>query len=116
MVPRENKNNASAKFGGTNKEYYGIFRSGLLYVYSPIKSLIKTYYNPYFLSCTLNIPRSAANTSYITTSLAGRKSKKLSSNLEIALQTYPETNFLSSSSVEGDFVCPKSALMGEDVD
>ena len=30
MVLRENKNNAHAKFGGTNKEYYGIFRSGLL--------------------------------------------------------------------------------------
>ena len=30
MVPRENKNNAYAKFGGTNKEYYGVFRSGLL--------------------------------------------------------------------------------------
>ena len=29
MVARENKNNAYAKFGGTNKEYYGIFRSGL---------------------------------------------------------------------------------------
>ena len=29
MVPRENKNNAYAKFGGTNKEYYGIFRNGL---------------------------------------------------------------------------------------
>ena len=29
MVLRENKNNAYAKFGGTNKEYYGIFRSGL---------------------------------------------------------------------------------------
>lgn len=29
MVPRENKNNAYAKFGGTNKEYYGIFRTGL---------------------------------------------------------------------------------------
>ena len=31
MVPRENKNNAYAKFGGTNKEYYGIFRNGQLY-------------------------------------------------------------------------------------
>ena len=30
MVPRENKNNAHAKFGGSNKDYYGIFRSGLL--------------------------------------------------------------------------------------
>ena len=30
MVPRENKNNAYSKFGGTSKEYYGIFRSGLL--------------------------------------------------------------------------------------
>ena len=30
MVSRENKNNGYAKFGGTNKEYYGIFRSGLL--------------------------------------------------------------------------------------
>ena len=31
MAPRENKNNAYAKFGGTNKEYYGIFRTGLLH-------------------------------------------------------------------------------------
>ena len=31
MVPRENKNKAYAKFGGTNKEYYGIFRSGQLH-------------------------------------------------------------------------------------
>ena len=30
MVPKENENNAYAKFVGTNKEYYGIFRSGLL--------------------------------------------------------------------------------------
>ena len=30
MVPRENKNNAYAKVGGTIKEYYGIFRSGQL--------------------------------------------------------------------------------------
>ena len=29
MVPRENKNNAYVKFGGTNEEYYGIFRNGL---------------------------------------------------------------------------------------
>ena len=29
MAPRENKNNAYAKFGGTNKECYGIF----LYTY-----------------------------------------------------------------------------------
>ena len=28
MVPRENKNNAYAKFEGTKKEYCGIFRSG----------------------------------------------------------------------------------------
>ena len=28
-VLRENKNNAYATFGGTNKEYYDIFRSGL---------------------------------------------------------------------------------------
>ena len=32
MVPRENKNNAFAKFGGTNKEYNGIFRTGLLLI------------------------------------------------------------------------------------
>ena len=30
MVPRGNKNNAYAKFGGTNREYYGIFRTVLL--------------------------------------------------------------------------------------
>ena len=29
MVPRENKNNAYAKFEGTNKEYCGIFRCDL---------------------------------------------------------------------------------------
>ena len=29
MVPRENKNNAYAKCGRINKEYYGIFQSGL---------------------------------------------------------------------------------------
>ena len=29
MAPRENKNNAYAKFWRTNKEYYGIFESGL---------------------------------------------------------------------------------------
>ena len=28
--PRETENNAYLKFGGTNREYYGIFRSGLL--------------------------------------------------------------------------------------
>ena len=30
MIPRENKNNAYAKFWGKNKEYFGIFRTGLL--------------------------------------------------------------------------------------
>ena len=29
MVPRENKNYAYAKFGGTNKEFYGIFESAI---------------------------------------------------------------------------------------
>ena len=29
MVPRENENNAYAKFWRTNKEYHGIFDSGL---------------------------------------------------------------------------------------
>ena len=33
-MPGENGNNVYAKFGGTNKEYYGIFESGLLHVYS----------------------------------------------------------------------------------
>ena len=31
MVPRENKNNAYAKFEGTNKDCYGIFRNGLFF-------------------------------------------------------------------------------------
>ena len=30
MVPRENENDAYAKFWRTSKEYYGIFESGLL--------------------------------------------------------------------------------------
>ena len=29
MLPRENKSNTCAKFWKTNKEYYGIFESGL---------------------------------------------------------------------------------------
>ena len=29
QVPRETENNAYAKFGGTGKDYYGIFQSGL---------------------------------------------------------------------------------------
>ena len=33
MVPRENKNNAYAKFGRTNKEYYDIYRNGPWFVY-----------------------------------------------------------------------------------
>ena len=33
MVPRENKNNAYPKFWRTNKEYYGIFESGLYCLY-----------------------------------------------------------------------------------
>ena len=41
MVPRENKNNADAKFGGTNKQYYGIFRNGLL----DVSNAIQGYYN-----------------------------------------------------------------------
>ena len=28
MIPRENKNNAYAKFGGKNEKYYGIIPSG----------------------------------------------------------------------------------------
>ena len=37
MVPREKKNNAYAKFWGTNKEYYGIFRTGLLMRWITVK-------------------------------------------------------------------------------
>ena len=32
MVPRESKSNTYAKFWKTNKEYYGIFESGLLWI------------------------------------------------------------------------------------
>ena len=34
MVPRENKNNVYAKFGGTNKEYYGTFRNSVYEVFT----------------------------------------------------------------------------------
>ena len=40
MLPRENRNNAYAKFGGTNKEYYGIFRSGLFVVEMYVKGKV----------------------------------------------------------------------------
>ena len=39
VVPRENKYNAYAKFGGTDKEYYGIFRSGLTITYTLVTYL-----------------------------------------------------------------------------
>ena len=39
MVPRENKSNAYAKFGGTNKEYYGIFRTGLYIVHLAVNQV-----------------------------------------------------------------------------
>ena len=37
MVQRENKSNAYAKFGGTNKEYYGTFQSGLFLLLNDTK-------------------------------------------------------------------------------
>ena len=32
MAPRENISNTTQNFGGTNKEYYGIFESGFLII------------------------------------------------------------------------------------
>ena len=40
MVPRENKNNADTKFGGTNKEYSGIFQNGLYLKHNHYKNII----------------------------------------------------------------------------
>jgi len=40
QVPRETGNNAYAKLRGTNKKYYGIFRSGLLRTAKPILDLV----------------------------------------------------------------------------
>ena len=55
MVPRENKTNAYAKFGGTNKEYYGIFRTGL---FKPsgvnVLRVLCLHYNVAFTSKFLN--------------------------------------------------------------
>ena len=45
MIPRENKNNAYAKFEGTKKEYYGIFRSGLLKKYGKIGVTVLVYHH-----------------------------------------------------------------------
>ena len=52
MVPRETKNNAFAKFGGTNQEYYGIFPSGLLKKVPKIFTVLSTsdYSCNYYLS------------------------------------------------------------------
>ena len=49
MVRRENKNNAYAKFGGTNKEYYGIFRTGLFK-----KLETKDKFKPQHIHCDKN--------------------------------------------------------------
>ena len=57
MVPRENKNNAYAKFGETKKEYYGIFRSGL---YNPSEILSPQVNKMFFkvFSCSFRYWRS----------------------------------------------------------
>ena len=54
MVRRENKNNAYAKFGGTNKEYYGIFRTGLFAAYASFPWKLNRYsYGVQFgINCT----------------------------------------------------------------
>ena len=44
MVPRENKSNAYEKLWGANKEYYGIFESGL---YSRKEILGRAEYTSY---------------------------------------------------------------------
>ena len=53
MVPKENENNAYAKFGGTNKEYYGVFRSGLLNLNRLILIILK-YSKSHYLSANHN--------------------------------------------------------------
>ena len=45
MVPRENKDNTYAKFGETNKEYYGIFRKGLFNFNFNLNSQKYQYYS-----------------------------------------------------------------------
>ena len=40
MVPRENKNNAYAKFWETNREYYCIFQNGLLQFVFVLRALV----------------------------------------------------------------------------
>ena len=60
MVPRENKNNAYAKFGGTNKEYYGIFRSGLFsWIINVRTACVTSYMFSYiYVICQLRGPYS----------------------------------------------------------
>ena len=41
MVPRENENNDYVKFGGTNKEYDGIFRNGLSCMFPARERLLR---------------------------------------------------------------------------
>ena len=54
MVPTENRNNAYAKFGGTNKEYYAIFRNGQLQstllgiIFSTLQSCFLPHFFRYF--------------------------------------------------------------------
>ena len=45
MVPRENENNAYAKFWKTSKEYYGIFESGLLVTVVLTNTVSKTLHH-----------------------------------------------------------------------
>ena len=45
MVPRENENNAYANFRETNKQYYGIYRNGLLMCVLQVLSDLATFRN-----------------------------------------------------------------------
>ena len=53
MVPTENKNNAYAKFGGTNKEYYSIFRNGQIFTLP--YTIVKIGYNIIILQRVKNV-------------------------------------------------------------
>ena len=80
MVPRENKNNAYAKFRGTNKDYYGIFRSGVLQFRSP-----KTQYSIFSES---NSPMNASkNLNMSISEFGGLHQMETTKGLDILTET-----------------------------
>ena len=110
MVPRENKNNAHAKFGGTNKEYYGIFQNGLLLLFSVMPMLqcgkVTVIANASTIASSqvLSLPLTVNPTVSVVTPVAA--------NAAFQLATVLATYTCADVTIVGDIILPNNLLLG----